>query len=100
MPFSSGIAVHHPFQVERGLTGDRLHHCLSVLNDKRSHILDPCYSLQRLINARRKHWFSMKKYQYLDLAHLDAKILPPPPREYKVYTVFEDEYDTPSNKHY
>ena len=42
----------------------------------------------------------MKKYQYLDLAHLDAKILPPPPREYKVYTVFEDEYDTPSNKHY
>jgi len=72
------------FEVERGLTGDRLHHCLSVLNDKRSHILDPCYSLQRLINARRKHWFSMKKYQYLDLAHLDAKILPPPPREYKL----------------
>jgi len=71
------------FEVERGITGDRLKHCLSVLNDKRTHILDPCYSLQRLINARRKHWFSMKKYQYLDLAHVDAKILPPPPREYK-----------------
>jgi len=72
------------FEVERGLTGDRLKHCCSVLNDKRSHILDPCYSLQRLINARRKHWFSMKKYQYLDLAYVDAKILPSPPHEYKL----------------
>jgi len=72
------------FEVERGLTGDRLKHCLSVLNDKRSTLLDPCYSLQRLINARRKHWYSMKKYQYLDLAHVDAKMLPPPPHEYKL----------------
>ena len=69
---------------ERGVTGDRLKQCLSVLNDKRSHPLEPSYSLQRLINTRRKHWYIMKKYQFLDLANVDLKKPPPPSRDCKV----------------
>jgi len=72
---------------ERGLTGDRLKNCLSVLNDRRVHILEPSYSLQRLVNARRKRWSEMKKYQFLDLASVNGKKLGelrPPDREYRL----------------
>ena len=76
---------------ERGLTGDRLKNCLSVLNDRRVHILEPSYSLQRLVNARRKRWSEMKKYQFLDLASVNGKKLwelRPPDREYRVSKKF------------
>ena len=77
---------------ERGLTGDRLKNCLSVLNDRRVHILEPSYSLQRLVNARRKRWSEMKKYQFLDLASVNGKKLwelRPPDREYRVSIRFK-----------
>ena len=57
--------------------------CLRTLNDRRVTVLEPLHSLRRLAQAKRKHLHNVTKWEYLDLAGLSKRKLPPN-RDYKV----------------
>lgn len=56
--------------------------CLRTLNDRRVTVLEPLHSLRRLAQAKRKHLHNVTKWEYLDLAGLSKRKLPPN-RDYK-----------------
>ena len=61
--------------------------CLRTLNDRRVTVLEPLHSLRRLAQAKRKHFHTISKWEYLDLAGLCPSKLPPN-RDYKVIYFF------------
>jgi len=65
-----------------GMDQKCLKQCLGVLNDRRFTALEPLHSLRRLAHAKRKHLYSSKRWEFLDLANADFSRLPPN-RDYK-----------------
>ena len=67
---------------------DKLKNCLSVLNDRRLTPLEPLHSLRRLLQTKRKQVFSLKHFEFLDLANVAPRKKLPLNRDYKVLMIF------------
>ena len=79
------LSMARPRNLSNDITHDlaSFKKCLRTLNDRRVTVLEPLHSLRRLAQAKRKHLHNVTKWEYLDLAGLSKRKLPPN-RDYKV----------------